>query len=107
MNGFSEQLADYNVGSTYNALESVYRGQYRFDPRVAPLTYPDASIHFLPDPKAGVLSAKYLVEAFVIPHMPNSSAIIAEFQSYSSPLHASIGTVSRAMNHILAKFKIS
>jgi hypothetical protein len=107
MNAFSEQLADYNAESTYNALESVYRGQYKFDPRVAPLTNPEASIHFLPDPKAGVLSAKYLVEAFVIPHMLNSSDFIDEFQSYSSTVHASIGTVSRAMNHILGKFKIA
>ena len=38
--------------------------------------------------------------------MPNSSTFIDEFQSYSSTACASIGTVSRAMNHILAKFKI-
>jgi hypothetical protein len=106
MNAFSEKLANYDVGSTYKALESVYRGQYKFDPRVAPLSNPEASIHFLPDPKAGVLNAKYLIEAFVMPHMPNSAAFIDEFQSYSSTACASIGTVSRAMNHILAKFKI-
>lgn len=86
MNAFSEQLADYNVGSTYNALESVYRGQYKFEPRVAPLSNPEASIHFLPDPKAGVLNAKYLVEAFVIPHMPNSSAIIDGFSRIAATL---------------------
>ena len=56
MNAFSEKLADYDVGPTYNALESAYRGQYKFDPRVAPLSNPEASIHFLPDPKAGVVS---------------------------------------------------
>lgn len=106
MNAFSETLANYDVASTYNALELVYRGQYKFDPKIAPLSNPEASIQFLPDPKVGVLNAKYLVEAFVIPHMPNSSAFIDDFQSYSSTVCASIGTVSRAMNHILAKFKI-
>jgi hypothetical protein len=99
-------LADYDVASTYNALELVYRGQYKFDPKVAPLSNPEASIHYLPDPKVGVLNAKYLVEVFVIPHMPNSSAFIDQFQSYSSTACASIGTVSRAMNHILKSFKI-
>src|SRR6185437_17166807 len=80
--------------------------QYKFDPKIAPLSNPAASIHYLPDPKAGVLNAKYLIETFVMPHMPNSSAYIDEFQSYSSTACASIGTVSRAMNHIQAKFKV-
>jgi hypothetical protein len=106
MNAFPEKLANYDIGLTYNALESIYRGQYKFDPKISPLSNPEASIHYLPDPKAGVLNAKYLIDAFVIPHMPNSSTFIEEFQSYSSTACASIGTVSRAMNHILAKCKI-
>jgi hypothetical protein len=103
---FPKKLANYDVGSTYNALESIYRGQYKFDLRVASLSNPEASIHYLPDPKAGVLNTKHLIEAFVIPHMPNSSAFIDQFSSYSSTACASIGTVSRAMNHIQAKFKV-
>jgi len=36
MNAFSEKLANYDVGSTYSVLESVYRGQYKFDRRREP-----------------------------------------------------------------------
>ena len=86
MNAFSEQLANYDVGSTYNALESVYRGQYKFDPRVAPLSNPEASIHFLPDPKAGVLNAKYLVEAFVIRTCPTVRPSLTDFSRIAAPL---------------------
>jgi|SRR5665213_696307 len=105
MQAFSEKLPDYDFESTYSALESIYRGQYNFSPRVAPLTNPDAGNRFLPNPQVAVLSAKYLIEVFVFPHMPNSDAFIEEFRSYGSPLVASIGTVSRAIDHISKSFK--
>jgi hypothetical protein len=106
MEGFSEKLGGYDFATTYDALEAAYRGQYKFDPKVEPLNNPNATIHYLPNQRIGVLNAKYLVEKFAIPYMPNKSAFIDEFQSYSSTVCASIGTVSRAMNHILAKFKL-
>jgi hypothetical protein len=105
MDIFGEKLPGYDLGSTYNALESAYRGQYKFNPKVAPLSNSGAAIHFLPNPQVGVLNAKYLIEAFVIPYMPNSAAFIDEFQSYSSTVCASIGTVTRAIDHILKSFK--
>ncbi len=105
MKAFSETIPNYDLGSTYNALESAYRGQYNFDPRLEPLSNPGATINFLPNPHIGVLNAKYLIEAFVFTHMPNSAAFIDEFQSYSSTVCASIGTVSRAINHISKSFK--
>lgn len=105
MEAFSEKLPNYDLGSIYDALEAAYRGQYKFDPRLAPLGNPGAAIKFLPNPQVGLLSAKYLIEAFVFPHMPNSAAFIDEFHSYSSTVCASIGTVSRAVNHISKSFK--
>lgn len=106
MEAFSENLPNYDLESTYNALESAYRGQYKFDPRLAPLSNPNAAINYLPNPQVGVLNAKYLIEAFVFPHMPNIAAFIDEFPSYSSTVFASIGTVSRAIAHISKSFKI-
>jgi hypothetical protein len=106
MEAFSEKIPSYNVGSTYEALEAAYRGQYKFDPRLAPLSNAGAAINFLPNPQVGVQNAKYLIEIFVLPQMPNSAAFIEEFPSYSSTACASIGTVSRAIDHILSSFKI-
>ncbi len=106
MEAFSEKRDDYDFDVTYNALEAAYRGQYKFDQRVEPLSNPDATIRFLPNPKAGVVNAKYLVEAFVFPRMPNSTEFIDHFHSYSSTVCASIGTVTRAMDHISKSFKI-
>lgn len=106
MEAFSEKLGGYDFAAMYDALEAAYRGQYKFDPKVEPLSNPNATIHYLPNQRIGVLNAKCLVEKFAIPYMPNKSAFIDEFQSYSSTVCASIGTVSRAMNHILAKFKL-
>lgn len=105
MEAFSEKLPNYDFGTTYNALESAYRGHYKFDSKLVSLTNPSAVPDFL-HPQVNVLSAKYLIEAFVFSHMPNSAAFIDQFQSYSSTVGASMGTVSRAMNHILKSFKI-
>jgi hypothetical protein len=105
MEAFSEKLPNYDFGLTYAALETAYRGQYKFDPTLGPLSNPDAANNFLSNPQVGVLNAKYLIEAFVFPHMPNSAAFIDEFQSYSSTDCASIGTVRRAIDHISKSFK--
>lgn len=105
MEAFSERIHNYDLGSIYNALESVYRGQYNFDPRFASLNNSSAAINFLPNPQVGVLNAKYLIEEFVFPHMPNSAAFVDQFQSYSNAVCASIGIVSRAVDHISKSFK--
>ena len=97
---------DYDFVRSYDALENVYRGQHKFGPTIEGLSNPGVMASYLPNPKTAVLNAKYLIETFAIPRMPNSKPFIDEFQSYSSTAGASIGTVSRAMNHILAKFKL-
>jgi hypothetical protein len=105
MQAFSERLPGYDFGSSYTALEMAYRGQYKFEPRLAPLSNAGAAISFLPNPQVGVLNAKYLIEEFVFQHMPNGAAFVDEFQSYSSTVCASVGTVSRAIDHISKSFK--
>ena len=106
MEVFLEKRDDYDFGVTYNALESAYRGQHKFDQRVEPLNNSDATVQFLPNPKVAVLNAKYLIEVFVFPHMPNSAAFVDQFQYYSSTVFASIGTVTRAIDYIFKSFKI-
>lgn len=103
---FAKAIPGYEFGSTYAALEDAFRGNYKFDPKISPLTNPGGGISYLPNPQAPSQSAKYLIQAFVFPHMPNAPAFIRDFGSYSSTLGASIGTVSRAADHIGTKFKI-
>jgi hypothetical protein len=77
ISGGFKSSTDYDFEKTYNTLEAAYRGQHRFDPRVEHLSNSNAQLAFLPNPDMGVLNAKYLVEAFVIPHTENSKALIA------------------------------
>jgi hypothetical protein len=87
-------------------LEAAYRGQRKLDPMVNQLSNPDFQLAYLPNPNAGALNAKYLVEASVIPHTANRKAVIENFRSYSSPVCASIATVRRAMDQMFTKVKL-
>ena len=106
MSTFSESISNYNFDSTYKALDAAYSNQYKFDPKLASLRNPNATVNSLPNPQVGTLNAKYLMEAFVFLHMPNSERFLEEFESYSGTVSASIGTVRRAIDHILRSFKI-
>ncbi len=103
---FKKNIIGYDFKTTYNTLEAAYKGQHKFDQRIQPLSNPGATINFLPDPKVGVVNAKYLIEAFAIPRMPNGAAFLHDFQSYSSTVCASIGTVQRALDHLFKRVKI-
>jgi hypothetical protein len=102
----ANKLDDYDFEKTYLTLEAAYRGQYRFLPKIEPLSNSKAQLTFLPNPNVGVLTAKYLIESFVIPNMRNSEAFVHNFDSYSSTVCASIACVQRAMNHLFRSFKI-
>jgi hypothetical protein len=47
MNAFGEKISGYDVVKTYDALEAVYRGQHKFDPKIAPLDNRDAITNWL------------------------------------------------------------
>lgn len=97
---------DYDFEKTYTTLEAAYRGQHKFDARVEQLKNLDAQLAFLPNPNAGVLNAKYLVEAFAIPYLENRNLLIENFRTYSSPVCSSIATVRRAIDQMLTKVKL-
>jgi hypothetical protein len=97
---------DYDFDNTYATLEAAYRGQHKFSRTVESLTNPNTQLAWLPNPNAGVLNAKYLIDSFVIPHTANSKVLIKNFDRYSSPVCASIATVRRAMAHLFTKVKI-
>jgi hypothetical protein len=95
---------EYNFDQTYSALEAAYSGHHKFDPRLEQLRNPDAQVTFLPNPNAGVLNAKYLLQAFVLP-LPNAGIAIGRFPTYSAPMGGSIATVRRAMDQLSTKVK--
>ncbi len=104
MSGFiSSPIPGYDFETTYTGLERVYRGQHAFEPRIQSLSNVSAQFPFLPNPSAGVLNAKYLIENFVLPNLQNPQAFIDDFQSYSGNVCASAATVSRAIEQISTK----
>jgi hypothetical protein len=105
--GFANSPSDYDFGRTYTALEAAYRGEYKFHRDVESLYNFDAQVSWLPNPNAGVLNAKYLIESFVLPHMNNSKAFIDDFRGYSSTVCGTVGTIQRAIEYLLTSFKIS
>jgi hypothetical protein len=106
MDGIQDRPADYDFLKIVNALETAYKGHYSFSPTVQSLANPEARLTFLPNPNAGVLAAKILVDTFVLPNMKNSRAFIDDFQGYSSTVCATIGTARRAIDDLLTKVKL-
>jgi hypothetical protein len=107
MDSFTEQLNGYKFEMTYGTLEAAYHGQHKFSPQVESLANSEAKFTWLPNPDVGILNAKYLLESFVILNMKNSSNFIADFHGYSACAFGAVGTVGRAINQLLASFKIS
>jgi hypothetical protein len=105
MDAFQERPADYDFAKTFSSLEAAYDGSLKFSPAVQPLTNLEARLTFLPNPNAGVLAAKFLVDSFAMPKMPNGKAFIDDFKGYSSTICATTGTARRAIDDLLTKVK--
>jgi hypothetical protein len=98
MDGIQDRPADYDFNKTFSLLETAYDGSVKFSPAVQSLTNPEARLTFLPNPNAGVLAAKVLVDIFVIPKMKDGKAFNDDFKDYSSTMSATIGTTRRAID---------
>ncbi|SEI24357.1 hypothetical protein [Tardiphaga sp. OK245] len=107
MRVISGVIPGYDMSTTYRALEDAFQGHYQFDDRVARLTNLEGGISYLPNPQAHATAAKYLIQEFALRHMPNAQAFIGDFSSYTGTVGASIGTVSRAVDHIEKSFKVA
>ncbi len=107
MTGFKDKTIDgYDFDTTFDTLAATYRGEREFGPVVEPLINVDAQLAFLPNSNVGVLNAKYIIESFVIPNMPNSDAFIDDFEGYSGTVSSSVATVQRAIDHLSRSFKV-
>lgn len=106
MTGFKSKIDGYDFETAYRTLAAAYRGEHEFAPRVEALQA-TFEIPFLPDPDVGIYNAKYLLESFVIPNMPNSEAFVDDFELYSSTVSATVSTVQRAMEQLFRSFKLA
>jgi hypothetical protein len=106
--GYTNKQDGYDFESTFTTLEAAYHGQHRFDKKINALSNAGARLSFLPAGyrHVGVSNAKYLLSDFIIAKVKNSPLFIDDFQSSSSTVFASIGTVRRAMDQMFKSFKI-
>jgi hypothetical protein len=107
MTGFIKTPASYDFGTTYNALEAVYRGRHKFDPKIERLNNPNYHWPLLPYPDAGILNAKYLIDNFVISNVSNAEVLGDGFAIYSGKVGAGLDIVLRAMTQLSKLVKIS
>jgi hypothetical protein len=106
ISGLQETPPGYDFENTFGNLETVFEGNYEFDPRVKPLN-DDGRLNYLTVPNAHILVAKYLIDRFVLHNMKNSKAFIDSFGLYSRTVASSLASAHRAMNSITSKVKIS
>ena len=107
MTNFAKAPEGYDFGTTYTALEAVYRGRHKFDRRIEPLSNPNYEWPFLPHPNAGILNAKYLIENFVISNVNNNNVLGEGFRLYSGTVGGGLDIVLKAMTQISKSFKLS
>ncbi len=107
MTGFIKTPEGYDFDATYNALEAVYRGRHKFDPRIERLDNPNYHWPFLPYPNAGILNARYLIENFVISNVKNTNVLGDGFALYSGKVGAGLDIVLRAMTQLSKSTKIT
>jgi hypothetical protein len=100
MANFTIRPAAYDFGKIFDDLEAVFEGRYEFDAGVVPLCDP------ADQPMSAVLAAKYLVNDFVFPNLPNRQRFVDEFADFSATLCSSAATVRRAADLISGKFTI-
>jgi hypothetical protein len=106
ISGLPETPTGYDFEKTFGNLETVFEGNYEFDPRVEPLN-DDGRLNYLTVTNAHILVSKYLIDRFVLQNMKNSKVFIDNFGLYSSTIASSLASAHRAINSISSKVKIS
>ncbi|MDO8360486.1 MAG: hypothetical protein Q7T08_10655 [Devosia sp.] len=98
LNCFVKDPAGYDFESTYIDLEQAYIGRGVFAPAVDQLS--DSQ-------EMGVLNSKYLLQAFVVPYVPNRAPFYEQFEAFCLPARVAIVTVNRAMHDLNPSFKMA
>ena len=101
-----KNLNGYDIERTYNGLDAAFRPMHKFSSDVEPLSNTEVRTDYLPTASAGILTAKYLIDASVIAQLKNRDAFVRDFRSFSTTVFSTLATVQRAINSISSKFKI-
>jgi hypothetical protein len=107
MAGFKETPHGYDFETTYNALEKIYRGHHHFQPKIEALDNPSYHWPILPNPKAGILNAKYLIENFVTLYVKNTNVLGDGFSLFSGKVGGGLDIVLRAMTQLSKSTKLA
>jgi len=107
MTSFKETPQGYDFETTYNALEAVYRGQRHFHPSIEALNNPNYHWPILPNPKAGILNARYLIETFVALYVKNTKVLGDGFSLFSGKVGGGLDIVLRAMTQLSKSTKLA
>jgi hypothetical protein len=107
MVGFAKTPEGYDFDKIWDALEMIYHGRHKFDPRIISLNNPKYEWPFLPYPNAGILNAKYLIETFVLSNVKNSNVLGDGFSLYSGTVGGGLDIVLRAMKQLSKSCKLT
>ncbi len=107
MASYSSIPVGYDFDLVYREVEAVHAGTYPFPHSLRECRNPEAQVSWLPNPNAGVLNAKYLIERFGSIHPQNERAWLNNFESFSLVACSPIGTAKRAGDLLLKKHRIS
>lgn len=100
MANLADKPPEYDFAKIFNGLEDAFNDHYNFDPSVASLRNQDLGSSSV------VYAAKYLINSFILGNMKNAQAYVKDFHGYSSTVGATVGTVNRATQQVLAKAKV-
>jgi len=105
ISALEETPPGYEFGRTFNSLEAVFDGSYRFDPSIEPLN-DDGRLNYLSVPNIHILASKYLIDTFVLDNIRNRKELIDNFGLYSSTVATSLALTNNAVDTITSKVKI-
>jgi hypothetical protein len=111
MSNYVKTPAGYDFETTYSALDAIYSGRLRFDPRIDALNNPGFDFPVLPNPNSGILNAKFLIDNFMFPNLSQAVLVRAVsgdgFKMFSGTVCGGLNIALRAMAQLSKSAKIS
>lgn len=105
--GLAERPADYDFPATFDELEAVFDGRYRFGASLDWLDSGKARASLRAEQPVGDLVAMYLFETFIVPRLGNNRAFINGFDNLSRTIASTVATIERAASQMASTAKQS
>ena len=87
---------DYDFDSVFSRVEEINQGRVRFNPKIDALS----------SEGPGTNIARYLLAECLVPGVKKATAFFDNFGLLASTIGGSVGTVNRAVDFVLGKFKL-